>query len=92
MFQGLIFEPFKLPDEAESIRQEVREFLARELDPDELPNSDFNAGESAEFSRKLAAQGWIGMTWPKEYGSRAACQLRRPPIGRSTNEAKRSPP
>ena len=33
MFQGLKLEPFKLPDEAESIRQEVREFLARELDP-----------------------------------------------------------
>jgi alkylation response protein AidB-like acyl-CoA dehydrogenase len=68
MFQGLKFEPFKLPDEAELIRQEVREFLARELDPGTLPNSDFNAGESAEFSRKLGAQGWIGMTWPKKYG------------------------
>lgn len=68
MFQGLTFEPFKLPDEAEAIRREVRDFLEKELDPALLPNSDFNAGDSARFSRKLAERGWIGMTWPKEYG------------------------
>ncbi len=68
MFQGLTFEPFSLPPEAESLRHEVRDFLAKELDENTLPNSDFNAGESADFSRKLAGQGWIGMTWPKKYG------------------------
>ncbi len=26
------------------------------------------SGGSREFSRKLGARGWIGMTWPKEYG------------------------
>jgi alkylation response protein AidB-like acyl-CoA dehydrogenase len=68
MFQGLIFEPSRLPDEAEALRSEVRQFLNEVLDPDELPNSDFNAGASAEFSRQLGAKGWIGMTWPKKYG------------------------
>lgn len=77
MFQGLTFEPFKLPQEAEAIRHEVREFLAREMDPAVLPNSDFNAGDSAEFSRKLAAQGWLGMTWPVEYGGAGKSFLER---------------
>lgn len=77
MFQGLTFEPFQLPPEAEAIRGEVRSFLANEMDPDLLPNSDFNAGDSAEFSRKLASQGWIGMTWPTEYGGGGKSFLER---------------
>ncbi len=77
MFQGLTFEPFSLPDEAEAVRQEVRDFLAKELDPSILPNSDFNAGDSAEFSRKLGTKGWIGMTWPKEYGGAGRSFLER---------------
>ena len=68
MFRGLAFEPFSLPAEAEALRQEVRDFLAQELDPERLPDSDFNAGESTVFSRKLGERGWIGMTWPKQYG------------------------
>ncbi|MDA0978418.1 MAG: acyl-CoA dehydrogenase family protein, partial [Proteobacteria bacterium] len=77
MFQGLTFEPFQLPDEAEAIRGEVRAFLDRELDPGSLPNSDFNAGDSAAFSKKLAEQGWLGMTWPKEYGGGGRSFLER---------------
>lgn len=68
MFQGLSFEPIDLPALATALRAEVREFLGRALQPDLLPNSDFNAGESAVFSKALADHGWIGMTWPAEYG------------------------
>ena len=77
MFQGLTFEPFSLPEGAEAIRADVRRFLADTLDPDDLPNSDFNAGDSAGFSKKLAEQGWIGMTWPKEYGGAGKSFLER---------------
>ncbi len=77
MFQGLTFEPFSLPEGAEAIRADVRRFLADTLDPGDLPNSDFNAGDSAEFSKKLAEQGWIGMTWPKEYGGAGKSFLER---------------
>ncbi|MCZ6712020.1 MAG: acyl-CoA dehydrogenase family protein, partial [Gammaproteobacteria bacterium] len=34
----------------------------------ECRNADFSSGHDPEFSRKLGAQGWIGMAWPKEYG------------------------
>ena len=68
MFSGLNFEPAQLPTEAEALRTGVREFIAREIPSDYLRNSDFNEGHVAAFSRKLGEQGWIGMTWPKQYG------------------------
>ena len=64
----LKFDPVGLPAEAEVLRADVRDFLAREWPSDYWPNSDFNEGHSPEFSRKLGARGWIGMTWPKRYG------------------------
>ena len=70
MFQGMNFAPAQLPAELESLRAEVREFLNAETDWQ--PNSDFNAGASPEFSRRFAAKGWIGMTWPKAYGGAVA--------------------
>jgi acyl-CoA dehydrogenase len=33
-----------------------------------VPNNDFGSRRSPEFSRRLGARGWIGMTWPKRYG------------------------
>ena len=68
MFQGIKFEPVELPDSADDLRRQVREFLSREQGRGWTPDSDFNTGESAEFSQRLADKGWIGMTWPKQYG------------------------
>lgn len=54
-------------------REEVRDFLDAEL-PEEWEKStefceDEDFWEFAEsFTRKLSAKGWIGLTWPKEYG------------------------
>ncbi len=31
-------------------------------------NDTWMTGYSKEFSRELAAHGWLGMTWPKEFG------------------------
>ena len=75
MFQGLDFEPVSLPPGVETLRSEVRAFLAKETGW--FPNSDFNAGDSAGFSQRLAAQGWIGMTWPKAYGGQERSNLER---------------
>ncbi|MCI0546734.1 MAG: acyl-CoA dehydrogenase family protein [Candidatus Rokubacteria bacterium] len=63
------FELSALPPETEQLRQEVREFLRAELPrlpPEERPRTW--GGHSRAFSRKLAARGWIGMTWPRKYG------------------------
>lgn len=61
-----------LPPEAEALRPAVREFLDREMA--RLP-ADIRArswmGFDAAFSRALAAQGWVGLTLPVEYGGGA---------------------
>jgi hypothetical protein len=61
-----------LPSEAEALRPAVRAFLDRELAP--LP-ADIRArswmGFDAEFSRSVAARGWVGLTLPAEYGGGA---------------------
>ncbi len=65
--QTLSLDPIELPPEAEAMRGKVRAFLAREL-----AGGGFEPGDlmrhSPEFSRKCGAEGFIGMTWPKEYG------------------------
>ena len=58
-----------LPAEAEAFREQVKAFLAAEMEP--LP-ADVRArswmGFDAGFSRKLARRGWVGLTLPKAYG------------------------
>ncbi|MDF2856250.1 MAG: acyl-CoA dehydrogenase [Neobacillus sp.] len=69
----------KLPQEAEQLRSEVRQFLEDEqLKGTFEPHCDsWLSGFSAEFSRKLGEKGWIGMTWPKEYGGHEKSPLER---------------
>ena len=53
----------------EDLRAALRSFLAIELagrTPRERAQSW--TGSDRAFSRKMAARGWIGMTWPREYG------------------------
>lgn len=58
-----------LPAHAEAFRQDVKAFLARELPP---TPADVRARSwmafDAEFSRKLAARGWVGVTLPRAFG------------------------
>lgn len=65
----LHFELTPLPPGLAPLREEVRAFLReslREWTPARRAQSW--DGFDPEFSRKLGAQGWIGMTWPKRYG------------------------
>jgi hypothetical protein len=65
----LEFPSFRLPPQAETLRQEVRAFLAETL-PRVKSNERFASWNtpSPDFSKALGARGWIGMTWPKKYG------------------------
>ncbi len=60
------------------MRGEVRAFLTEALADMKPVDRAFNwAGRSAEFSRKLGQQGWIGVTWPKQYGGKEWSFLER---------------
>jgi len=61
---------FKFTEEQEAFRQEVRNFLEEELRKGTFePSCDgWIQGYSPEFTKKVAERGWIGLTWPKEYG------------------------
>ena len=73
------FDSIKLPPEAEKVRREVREFLREEMEAGTFkPATGRLRGRyNAEFSRKVGERGWIGMTWPKEYGGHGRSQLER---------------
>lgn len=67
------------PEEALKLQQEVREFLKkeRELGTFEPKCDSWLGGFSAEFSKKIGEQGWLGMTWPKKYGGHERTALER---------------
>lgn len=55
-----------------AFRQEIREFL-RDEPPETFPMQCEDprhgvTGWSFEFTRRLGEKGWIGLTWPKDYG------------------------
>ena len=62
------FDPVELPPEAKELRQEVRAFLRQEIEAGTFSPQGGEGPFSREFSRKVGAKGWIGMTWPKKYG------------------------
>jgi len=75
---NLRFPPPHLPGEAENLRAEVRAFLADSFRAEPWSrNSDFGTGFAPEFTRKIAAKGWVGMTWPKKYGGGQRSMLER---------------
>lgn len=71
------FDLCELPPEAESLRGEVREFLRTNLKTAAISRSRSWGGFDRDFSRKMGARGWIGMTWPKQYGGHERTFLER---------------
>jgi alkylation response protein AidB-like acyl-CoA dehydrogenase len=68
--------------EQDEWRAEVREFLDEELPPEMARSTEFTEDEdywdfALQFTTKVAQKGWIGLTWPKEYGGLARPTLDR---------------
>ncbi|NIP16616.1 MAG: acyl-CoA dehydrogenase [Pseudomonadales bacterium] len=55
---------FEYTTEEQAFREEVREFLAANLPPKEERGKDF----LANWLTKVRERGWVGFSWPKEFG------------------------
>jgi acyl-CoA dehydrogenase len=61
------FAPVTMPPEAVKLRAEVRAFLDEERAKGTFaPSVGSMVEANEEFSRKIGARGWLGMTWPKQ--------------------------
>jgi len=76
-FENVDFSTLALPTSALKLREEARAFLATEVAAGaytpHLGHTEFDA----DFTRKVAARGWIGMTWPRVYGGQERSYLER---------------
>lgn len=79
MSARLTFPDAALPASTEEIRKRIRAFLEAELASGSYaPSCDtWLSGHDAAFSRRLAAQGFLGLTWPKQYGGQERSALDR---------------
>lgn len=78
MFDPFRFDPVSMPEGTETLRAEVRDFLndwKPRWTPHDLGLSWMRFDK--DFSRAVAARGWIGMTWPKTYGGGERSMLER---------------
>src|ERR1044072_1366960 len=71
MTAALRFDPIRLPEKCEQLGKGVRALLGKEIaagtfEPHKPNREDTDV---PEFSRKVGAKGWLGMTWPKKYGA-----------------------
>lgn len=74
---SLQFDAVSLPENHRQLRAEVQSFLAEERSAGRFvaPRRSFRF--SKEFSQSMGRRGFIGMTWPKEYGGHERSALER---------------
>ncbi|MEE3101555.1 MAG: acyl-CoA dehydrogenase family protein, partial [Pseudomonadota bacterium] len=79
MQTAIRFDPERLPPRTRELREEVRDFLKSEADAGTFdPARAYKSrGFDRGFSRRVAAKGWIGLTWPKKYGGQERSFLDR---------------
>ena len=79
MSNSLTLAPAPRSEAAEQVRAEVREFLAAELAAGtfETHVDTWLSGVDPAFSRKLGERGWLGMTWPRQYGGHERSAMER---------------
>jgi len=70
---------FGFTEEQNKFRQEVRNFLEDEIKKGywEPACDAWIQGFDPGFSKRVAQRGWIGLTWPKEYGGQGLSYIDR---------------
>lgn len=77
LFDNTDFSSLELPKHVSELRREVRDFLGEERRKNSFRIHLGHGEFDAEFSRKIGARGWIGITWPKQYGGHEGSYLDR---------------
>jgi alkylation response protein AidB-like acyl-CoA dehydrogenase len=68
---------FSLPPQVAALGAEAREVGRTAAAGREVTEDSWLIGTSREFSRELARRGWLGMTWPTEWGGGGRSPLER---------------
>jgi alkylation response protein AidB-like acyl-CoA dehydrogenase len=70
---------FSFTEKQHKFRQEVRRFLEEEIKNGywEPACDAWVQGFDPEFTKRVAQKGWIGLTWPKEYGGQERSHIDR---------------
>ena len=76
-FENIDFSSLELPPAALKLRDEVRAFLKQEIAAGSYTPHLGHAEFDTKFTKKVAARGWIGMTWPMPYGGQERSYLER---------------
>jgi alkylation response protein AidB-like acyl-CoA dehydrogenase len=58
----------KFTEDQERLRAEAEAFIAEHTGTFDVACDNWIVGFDREFSKKMAARGWIGITWPTAYG------------------------
>jgi alkylation response protein AidB-like acyl-CoA dehydrogenase len=72
---------FDWTPEQEALRKEAAEVAARAVEQFGRHNDSWINGYSREFAKEMAALGWIGMTWPVEFGGQGRPAIDRLIVG-----------
>ncbi|HMO55189.1 MAG TPA: acyl-CoA dehydrogenase family protein, partial [Tepidiformaceae bacterium] len=71
---------FVFTEEQEQFRQKVRSFIKDNWSPPPptaRPGDDVTNEAEREYEKRLAANGWLTMAWPKEYGGQGASHMQQ---------------
>ena len=70
---------FSFTSQQEIFRSEIKNFLKKERDQGSFKTglNSFIEAYSQEFSQKMGAKGYIGMTWPQKYGGQGRSYVER---------------
>ncbi|MBM3941681.1 MAG: hypothetical protein FJ316_01915 [SAR202 cluster bacterium] len=64
----------------EALKQEVRQFIAENVSPEVLAEAakgweEGRGPRTRELLKKIADRGWVGISWPKEYGGQGGSRI-----------------